>query len=632
MKVIYDDGASEVIAFAAEELAGYLNRMAEWLSDTASGAGWIVSLKSERGAFPDAVNDSYRVQIGEAGGSIIANNDRSVLLAVYDYLRFLGCRFLMPAAECEIVPDIGPGELTADYKREASYFHRGVCIEGAVSFENVMDYIAWLPKVGFNSFFLQFKSPYAFMKRWYAHMENPYAGEEPYTQENARRDQLLFEGEAKKRGLMIHTAGHGWTGEVLGYQTVSWDTRDAAGLRKFRHRIAMVGGKRELYNGVPANTNLCYHNKDAINAFADNVVSYARENPMVDYLHVWLADEPNNICECPDCCGTTLSDQYVELLNEIDRRLSEEGLDTRIVFLLYQELLWPPVKSRLADPDRFVLMFAPISRTFEKSYELENLGDTEEAEIKLPEFHRNHITLPGNLAENMAFLKAWQKVFPGSGFVYDYPLGKAHYGDLGYVGITKVLHSDIRRLGAMGLDGYISCQELRAAFPNALPDYVMGHTLFDKNRPVEELIDEYFRACYGADAPAVLDYLSGLSALSSCDYVSGRGDRTDAGIAERMERVVSLCEEFAGETARHRDADGAFRSVYWDILEYHRNYVILFARALASLARGEQDQADRQWEEMREYICTNEPEYQPYFDVYRVLEVTQKYTKLHKKS
>lgn len=468
VEVHYNAKASEVVVYAAEELAAYLERMLDPALDLE------ISLDSDSSAFAADCNDSFRVRIcvdGENGGAIVGSNDRSVLLAVYDYLQYLGCRFLMPVRTCEIVPRVGREHLAAVYEKQASYFHRGVCIEGADSFENIMDYIAWLPKAGFNSFFLQFKSPYAFLHRWYSHERNPYAGEEPYTQEDAQRDMVLFEQAAKKRGLLVHKAGHGWTGEVLGYQTVSWDTGAEPDEEQYRHRMAMIGGRRELFHGIPANTNLCYHNGDAVDAFAALVTKYARENPYMDYLHVWLADTHNNLCECEDCCKTTLSDQYVELLNEIDRRLTQEGLKTRIVFLLYQELLWPPEVSRLENPDRFVLMFAPISRTFEKSYELDG------AQTALPEFHRNQVTLPVNLGENMAFLRAWQKIFTGSGFVYDYPLGRAHYGDFGYVHIARVLNADIRKLDEMGLDGYISCQELRAAFPNALPNYVMGHTL-----------------------------------------------------------------------------------------------------------------------------------------------------------
>lgn len=620
MKVSYEKGASQTIVFAAKELTDYLDKMLvkEPKNDQE------IRLLCDSGSFPAQCNDSFRIRINRQEGWITGSNDRSVLLAVYDYLYYLGCRFLAPGKEFETIPYITNEHLPAEYEKQASFYHRGVCIEGADSFQNIMDYIAWLPKIGFNSFFLQFKSPYAFMERWYSHFENPYTAKENYTPEDAVRDMRLFEQEIERRGLLLHKAGHGWTGEVLGYQTVSWSAQTEKADERLTHAMAMINGKRALYNNVPANTNLCYHNADAVDAFASLVVSYAKENPSMDYLHVWLADEYNNICECPDCCRTTLSDQYVELLNEIDRRLTEENLDTHIVFLLYQELLWPPVVQRLHHQERFVLMFAPISRTFEKSYEI---SDTE---TKMPVYTRNHITLPTNLSENLVFLREWQKIFKGGSFVYDYPLGRAHYGDFGYVHIARVICSDIRKLEQMGLDGYISCQELRAAFPNALPNYVMAYTLFEKNADAGQLLHEYFSACYGQAWQKVLSYLTKLSDLSSCDYVNGKGERVNPQIAKRMEQIAECCLEFEGEIMSHRTTDGQWETKFWEVLEYHRNYILLFSRTLYFLASGEKEQADRMWETMREYICTNEEKYQPFLDVYRILEVTQKYTGLHR--
>lgn len=623
MKIHFAADASETILFAAEELSGYLKKMADGLERTE----WEVALERDDSLFPGSRKDGYRIEIGPKGGRIAGKNDRSVLLAVYDYLHHLGCRFLMPQKKCEIIPYVSREELAAVYEKEASYFHRGVCIEGADSLENILDYIAWLPKMGYNSFFLQFKSPYAFMSHWYSHAENPYAQAQPYTQEDACRDMARLEREIKKRGLLLHKAGHGWTGEALGYQTVSWDVGEKKEEELFTDRMAMIDGKRGLFHGIPANTNLCYANGQAKEAFVSLVVSYAQENPQMDYLHVWLADNYNNLCECPACKATTLADQYVELLNEMDQRLTAAGLGVRIVFLLYQELLWPPVKKRLEHPERFVLMFAPISRTFEKSYELE--GEKGEGPKKaLPAFCRNHITLPTSLAENMAFLKGWQDIFQGDGFVYDYPLGRAHYGDLGYVHIAKVLYGDIQKLEEMGLDGYISCQELRAAFPNALPNYVMGRALFQKSEGIEDIIMEYYEACYGKDAQKTLEYLSRLSDLSSCDYVNGKGSRKDQDMAGRMAQAVECCEAFREEILRHGNTQGEYENIYWEILEHHSNYVLLFARALRFLALGEREAASLQWEAMREYICRKEAEYQPYLDVYRVLEVTKHYTGL----
>lgn len=616
MRISYESGVSGTIALAAEELSAYLERMVEELP----GPEWTIRLMSDESSFQGNCNDSFRIRIGPHGGCITGNNDRSVLLAVYDYLHYLGCRFLLPQKEYEVVPRTEKGKLEASYEKQASFFHRGVCIEGADSFENILSYIEWLPKVGFNSFFLQFKSPYAFMERWYRHLENPYVPAQDYAPGDAVRDMGRLEAEIKRRGLMLHKAGHGWTGEVLGYPTVSWNRETEREEEGLTPRMAMIRGKRGLFGGVPANTNLCYHNADAVDAFVELVVDYARKNPSVDYLHVWLADEYNNICECPGCVQTTLSDQYVGLLNEIDRRLTEENLDTHIVFLLYQELLWPPVVQRLNHPGRFVLMFAPISRTFEKSYEL----DGEEA--ALPTYVRNRVTLPTNLAENMAFLKQWQKIFDGGSFVYDYPLGRAHYGDLGYVHIAEVIYGDIQRLDRMKLDGYISCQELRAAFPNALPNYMMAYTLFQKDVGEREVMEEYFSACYGEGWENALAYLTRLSDLSCCDYVNGKGGRGSREMARRMEQVIQCCQEFEKELYGHCGADGIWDTFFWELLAYHRHYILLFADALRLLAEGEEGQAGRKWEAMREYICLNEQKYQPFFDVYRILEVTRKYT------
>ena len=591
------------LAFAAGELERYLNKM---LPD----AALRIALSAEG---PDITPERFSVHMTAEGGTIAGSGPRAVLLGVYDYLRRLGCRFLGAGKAWELVPAINRERLEADYEREASFRHRGVCIEGADSLENILDFIDWLPKAGYNSFFLQFKLPYAFLARWYHHEGNPLRTPENYTISDAARDMERLEAAVKKRGLLLHQVGHGWTGEVLGYEAVSWKP-DGRPLEEARRPMAaQVDGVRELRRGVPANTNLCYHSAQAVDAFASLVTDYARNHPAADYLHIWLADEYNSVCECEDCVKTTVSDQYVALLNEIDRRLTAEGLATRLVFLLYQELLWPPVRERLKNPDRFVLMFAPISRTFASSYCLDG------GPRKIPPFVRNRITLPTDLGENLAFLRGWQEIFSGDSFVYDYPLGRAHYGDLGYVHIAQVIGSDIKKLRQLGLDGYISCQELRCALPNALPNYVMGYTLFDEGADTEELMEEYFAAAYGERAGAVRAYLGTLSRLSSCDYVNGKGRRTNPDMAERMEKALETVRAFQPET------QGA-ETLPWKLLAYHGQYALHLAEALRRLAAGDRAGGREAWLALRDLITENERDFQPYLDVYRVLEVTEKYT------
>lgn len=606
-------GAEEPLRFAAGELERYLTQM---LAAEAGELSIALAVGPDEGG---GSNDAFAVDLRPEGGELTGNSPRAVLLGAYDCLRRLGCRFLGPGAQREVIPSLKKDSLALRYAHTASFRHRGVCIEGADSQENVLDFIDWLPKAGYNSFFLQFKSPYAFLKRWYHHEGNPLVPAQPYTPEDARRDLALFERELKRRGLLLHKVGHGWTGEVLGYDALSWDADPVPLSEEKRPFVAMVGGVRGLWKGVPANTNLCFSDPAAVDSFASLVVDYARANPDADYLHVWLADEYNNVCECDGCRSSTPSNQYVELLNEIDRRLTAAGLSTRIVFLLYQELLWPPVRARLEHPERFVLMFAPISRTFEKSYRVEKKLPP------IPPYDRNRITLPTDLSENLAFLRGWQELFRGDSFVYDYPLGRAHYGDFGYVKIARTISGDVKRLRALELDGYVSCQELRAGLPNFFPNYVLGRTLMDEDADVNRLMEEYFSAAYGEDCPEVSDYLFRLSTLSSTDYVNGKGPRQDDAFAQRMDTVREVCLDFSSTLERHR-RDTGWENPFWAALDFHRDYVRRLARSLRALALGDDERAAQRRREFQQFICEHETDFQSWLDVYRVLEVTGKYT------
>ncbi len=602
------------LGFAAAEAERYLGRMLAGLDGE-----FAVSLEIAAGA-PDR-NDHFDIRIGTGGGRIAGGNGRGVLIGVYHYLYLLGCRFLGPGKEMELVPPVTDAlRLCQSCRREASYHHRGVCIEGAESLENALDFIDWLPKLGYNTCFIQFKVPYTFFARWYLHEGNPLLEPEPFTVGDAERFLEIMTDEIKKRGLILQMVGHGWTGESIGIPSMDWKESRIEPTGRQRSKLALVGGKRAFFHGVPLNTNLCYSDPEVTEAFSESVVRYAQSHPDVDYLHVWLADECNNLCECEKCQKSTPTDQYIHILNRIGEKLTARKLDTRIVFLLYQELLWPPVKERLADPSRFVLMFAPISRSFNSAYQIG--GELP----PVPEYVRNRITLPVNLEQNMAYLRAWQEHFSGDSFVYDYHLGRAHYGDLGYVHISRIISGDIEQLGKMKLNGQISCQEFRAGMPNFLPNYVMGRKLFDVGCDLEEITREYFQAAYGGGWKEVLSYLTELSELSDCDYFNGKGPRVNADMAGRMRKARALTDAFAESGYFAEEPACAPQARFWEVLRYHCTYAARLEDAIGELAAGHAEEADAAWQRFLEVICEHETAFQPYLDVYRIREVTANYT------
>lgn len=630
------------VRFAAMQLEYYLKRMLPDAAETGSSPDQLLppyieldvrdmnnSLSSQGSALMRSVedpelDDAFMYSFSDKKSFIYASNPRAVLLGVYHYLHEIGCRFLQPGASYEVIPTLKRArDFYAQNLVRASMRHRGACIEGAESVENVLDFIDFLPKLGYNSFFLQFRYPHTFLERWYDHVRNPRLAAANWQLSQSVGADQIFQQALEERGLMVHRVGHGWTGEAIGYTATGWEQDQTILSPQKIELLAKVKGVRGLFGGVPTNTNLCYSNPKAIQLFTSAVTDYAKEHPSVDYLHVWLADLPNNVCECENCRKKSLTDHYIHLLNVIDEKLTKEKLATRIVFLLYQELMWAPETESLNNPERFVLMFAPISRTFLKSYRDSDLLPP------IPPYRLNQIVQPRTMEENLAYLKGWQEKVSCDSFVYDYHLGKAHYGDPGYLKLSQVIADDLKTNRMLGLNGFNSCQELRAFFPNALPNYTMGRIGLEAELVFREVADEFFEAAYGPDHTRVFSYLRRLSDLFDMDYVMGYKEPLSRPMQSRLTSAIEHCQGFEDSIAEGRGkARNKVQAGFWDRLEAHRKYTILLCEALIARAKGEDSTLP--YRAFCDYVRKLEEDYdlQRALDGYRVLEVTNVYTRM----
>ncbi len=607
------------VAFAGSELLNHLNMLH---ADPAAGPeDYPVHLSVEPCADHPAAIDWFSYRFTRQQGQICGSSPRSVLLGVYDYLRRLGFVFLRPGRGGTYVPHLPSSEarFVEEPGKTADFPHRGVCIEGANSLDNVLDFIDWLPKIGCNSFFVQFKKPDIFLERWYSHTLNPLLPAEEKTREQLDQMEVAITEAMTLRGLTDHRVGHGWTGEAIGCANTGWREESPDLPPEKEALLAQIGQKRGLWHGIPTNTNLCYSNPEAQKLLIEQVVTYARQHPSVSYIHFWLADEYNNVCECAKCAQTTLSDQYVQILNQLDARLTQEGLDTKIVFLLYQELLYAPLKSGLEHPERFCLMFAPISRTFEKPY------PKHPVKVPLRPYVRNKLRLPESVEENLTHYFNWKQRFTGDCFFYDYPLGRAHYGDFGYMKIAKVIYDDIHALKALGSNGYMSCQELRAMAPSGFPNYVMGLSLLDLSIPYEQMQQTYFRAMFGPNYDSVIAYLEQLSELSDTDYFNGHGPRKQPEKKVAFHHIAQTAMAFLMDMDQMQQPDPQ-HDENWDFLKFHGRCCILLSFGLAALCDGDQASADAHFREFCDYIRRHETQWQQHLDVYRIIEVATKYT------
>jgi hypothetical protein len=631
--IIHRLGQGAPIRLAARELRRYLSRLTGLpvvvhaaRAHTPAAPGLWLGLFADLGLSPARGGDPVRddevaIRTGPTSGVIAGSNERSVLLAAYRYLTALGCRWVRPGKTGEYVPSLGPRLPAVNLREKASYRHRGVCIEGAVSWEHARDMVDWLPKLGFNAYFIQFREAHTFFQRWYEHWSSPSWPGEPLPVEEARALTGRLRAEIKQRGLLLHMVGHGWTCEPFGLPNLGWKPHEGPVPPEVTPYLAELDGKRALFGNVAVNTNLCYGNPQAREILTGAVVDYARANPEVDIIHVWLSDGANNQCECPLCRDHRPSDLYVTMLNELDAKLTQAGLPVRIVFLAYVDLLWPPRKETLRNPDRFILMFAPITRSYSTSF-----TDVAGAEIKLHPYRRNRLQFPADPAANLAFLRAWQSRFPGEGFDFDYHFMWDHYKDPGQWALARVLHRDLQGLHKIGLDGFMSCQVQRIFFPTGLGMTVLGRTLWNRRLSLQSIAEDYCRAAFGEGGDFVLKYLRTLSRLFAAPVIRGEGTEADRQAAlEGWRKIPAILEQAEEAITRGLQSADPCRTHSWELLREHADFCRLLSAALLKKHEGSAEEARTAALQVAAWAQRRERRLHHVFDVFEFLLTMGRY-------
>jgi len=634
----------EPVVFAAQELKNYLEMLDDVQVDVQQVEvyepnerdGICLGLLDNLGLstppsnmpqFDDDIHIDVSAHRGVLGGVIGGRNPRTVLLAVYRFLEEVGCRWVRPGKNGEFIPQVDAAEIAVLLDDSPSYRYRGICIEGAVSYENMAESIDWAPKVGFNSYFLEFLIPYTFFDRWYRHLNNPYKEPEPLTVDMVIEFKRRLEREIEKRGMIYHAMGHGWTCEPFGIPGLGWDPEVYDVSDDVARYMAEIDGKRGIYAGIPLNTQLCYSNPEARRAVVEYAVKTARENDSVGVLHVWLGDDSNNHCECEDCRGTRPADFYIMLLNEMDAAFGACDIDTKIAFIIYLDLLWPPERERLKNPDRFILLFAPISRTYSRSY------DTDTPGTRLAPFERNKLRFPADMSENLAYLKRWQELFDVDGFTYEYYFMWDHYFDPAYYEAAKIINQDVKKLKRLGMNGVMSDQTQRAFFPTGFGTYVLAKTLWNANATFGTLAQQYFAAAFGEDGEACRAYMARLSALFDPPYLRGRATEeahdwilhgpesaVSEQAAQNLAQIPAIIDGFRPIIERNLATDDVCRTESWEYLAYHADIAAALSRAFRALAEGEREEAREVWGQIADVVQKNEDAYQPVLDVYEFVE------------
>ncbi|UCH34127.1 MAG: DUF4838 domain-containing protein [Armatimonadota bacterium] len=623
-------GFEAPIEIAARELASYLPRLADVSANAlpalraspADPAVDIVLGTSEhltglglRGLpRPHDLDDALAIIPWDGRLYLTGSNPRSVLFAAYRLLEELGIVFVRPGPNGEVLPRRKRLVLPKRPIREqASYRHRGICIEGSPRLEHVLGLLDWMAKKKMNAFQLQFRHSGVFWRRGY-HLS-------PEMDETSRATQLTDEdcyalddrviARVKELGMMLHRVGHGWTAFVLGLPGFDWEKSDLRAPREKQSWMADVKGKRDIWS-VPINTELCYSNPQAFEALVAEVVTYAARHPEVDILHFWLSDSYNNKCECADCRKKSPTDWYVMLVDAVARRLREERLSTRVLFLAYVDLLWPPDEAQVTT-DNVTFMYAPITRCFRHA--LNDRKCDEAYDRGRPKL--NECALPKTNRPQADIARAWKKAKLPDTFLFDYHLMWAGWRDGLGQDIGRVMARDMKDLAALGLNGFMSCQNTRAFYPLPHCPNAMADMLWNEALPEQRHREKIMSAAFGRHARQVEDYFARVNKAFRVgpDYEHKLLDPDSPGALRKLHGLAKLAERaqlrFSGLVKKEKDPV-VRESVA--LIAVHAEHIARIARAYVAALEGDGDRVAAMRAEYEARLPAILREFSPFID------------------
>ena len=554
--------------------------------------------------------DAWEINVKNGKGKIIGVNERSVLFGVYRFLHFCGCRFLTPHKE--FIPKRSVYDLNVEKTEIPEYRYRGTTIEGSCSVEQASAFIDYSAKNCFNQYFIQGFNAYPFFERYYIEQSNVTADGEPFDYKKSDEYCTVLENEVKKRGLVLHSVGHGFNSIALGLEEYGWNTINREPTDEEKELIAEINGKREFIADLPINTNLCYSNHVARERMAKSVVSFLKKHPETDILHFWLADGVKNHCTCEKCKKLNASDLYVKLLNKVDEELTANGIHTKIAFLIYTDLLPPPEIERIKNEDRFILMFAPISRGYAENYRAA-IGKTVEEENNYKTFPKNETPLFTSIETNLVYLKKWKEAFGGESFSFEYYFMWEQYKDFSQRLIAETEAKDVATLKEIGLDGLLSCQVQRAFFPDGFCDYLLGHCLINPAVNIEEEIKDYYGALYGEYGKEIAYFMDSLKAVAAFRY--NRADDEYVNV-KAHEEFVRLRKTEEAAIWRISELIGSAKGKVRDNLEEFKDYLeLIYAQTKLLIKKSSGEDVTEEYERtVKPLIYETETKYKNDFD------------------
>ncbi len=463
--IVTPDDATPSVRHAAEELAAYLKRISgadvPIVDERQFDAGTRIDIgltRRVRASLPDGFLDEEErvlVRSGPEGVVICGGSDRGTLFAVYRFLEMLGCRWLTPDPENEIVPrhsTLVVKDLQLDTKPA---FQWRLFIGGRRAESE-----PWGVKAGFNGL---------------------------YSPEAASDNGVCY--YYPKDFDSVHT----W------YKIIANDPY----FEKYPQWFSLLGGKR-----VPGDVHgqqLCVTAPGLADEFAANVIRVFDNDPKCRLMSI----SPNDgygWCECPACtelderlCGgrTTRQglgaersfrgDRVFWFANQVATRVAEKHPDKKLLVLAYVNYAEPPDTVR---PHENVIPFLCHYAPADYARAINDPASEPNSQFN-------------------ELLKGWVEITPNV-LIYSY-VSKSMWWQLPRP-VLKNFAADIRHFHQLGINRYF-CQSTLSDWALDGPlYYVIAQLLWDPSGDPDAIAAQWMDGMFGPAAQQMSAFYDAVDA------------------------------------------------------------------------------------------------------------------------
>jgi len=480
-KISFNSSRDE-LNFAAQELQNYLKKIFKTdfsFSDNLSSDFHLAlfeDAKDIQELVPDDSPESYIIIINDKRVSFYGNRPRTLLYAVYDFLRHeLACEFAISADKLENIPELTSINIPTACRLESPAFpqrgfgfHTDTCVD-VDFYENFID---WLAKLRYNRI-----------------------------QINIR----LWEQMAEKLGSAIEARDLDLD---LGIHSLNFFLPESKYYEEHPEWYADVENR--------FGRQLRFSCLDSISEISQSITSFLKKHPCVKYLGLWPLDGTD--FDSSEIESGKMGDIVLNYVNTITEKITNEFPDLIIDHLAYVGYASPP-ENITPHPSITTSVCHYWDRSFTQPindfwYGRGRFAPDSSKEKARKKFHplRNH-------RQCCEYLCGWQEL--GDTMVFSY------YPDLNLschniFDISEVIQNDMKYYHAIGAKGSLACYCMHEEFLWFFREvHILAETLWNPDIDLEPLNVRLLNAVFEDVSEEMSSFYKSLDKLHNKALLSG---------------------------------------------------------------------------------------------------------------